>query len=368
MPSHATTTDRITPGDCLRRLAVVVRGKSFRESDKPKDRISGRSLLAIVERLCELAREGVTDPTAEQLAGVWSVRVVRRVLAFLRSEGLIEERAFRRHDSPRVERSLNWPRLVAWIEQQATLTEKDSESDVRTNHAAPAPRVSTQAGPHPRTPQRRADAVPAVPPQKQSLVPSPVRDCNRHQHTPEDQTQVMAIKAQLNTLGVYPLAVDQAAVSLETVRRLVDHYTASGLAREDGSLCYAWSPGLLFKRITDEALAFRSPTDWPQSKDEEWRKLKARAVNAARLAREETVRQMAPEIDKRARLHQLEMRFADLLKDPALIIERLLQLPDPNTFLIKRIRTNGINSDGMKLLVLSAIERHEQAQGLGAMA
>lgn len=161
------------------------------------------------------------------------------------------------------------------------------------------------------------------------------------------------------TLGVSPLAVDQAAVSSNTVKRLVDHYTASGLAREDGSLCYAWSPGLLYKRITDETLAFRPPTDWPQSKDEEWRKLKARAVNAARIAREETVRQMAPEIDKRARLHQLEMRFADLLKDPALIIERLLKLPDPSTYLIKHIRTNGINSDSMRLLALSAIERHE---------
>lgn len=362
MSHPISTPEPLTRADWLTRFESVVRGKSFRESDTPKDRISGRSLLAVVERLHEFASKGITDPTAEQLAGVWSVRVARRVLAFLRSEGLIEERAFRRNDSPRVERSLDWSRLTAWIEQQTTLTEQDRETDGHTNHAAPAPRVPTQGRSNSRTPRRRADALPAIPPQKQPVVPSLVCDGTRTQSAESTLSitpQTLELKAQLTTLGVSPLAVDQAAVSLETVRRLVEHYAASGLAREDGSLCHAWSPGLLYKRITDEALAFRSPTDWPQSKDEEWRKLKARAVNAARLAREETVRQMAPEVDKRARLHQLEMRFADLLKDPALIVERLLQLPDPSHYLIKHIRTNGINSDNMRLLALSTIERHE---------
>lgn len=169
----------------------------------------------------------------------------------------------------------------------------------------------------------------------------------------------MALKEQLIALGVSPTAIDQAAVSLETVRRLVEHYTDSQLLRADGTSCYAWSPGLLYKRITDEALAFRPPTDWPQSKDEEWRRLKAKAISEARQAREATVRQKSPEIDTRARLHQLEIRFADMLKDPAAIVERLLQIPNASAYLIKYIRANGINSDNMRRTVLATIERHE---------
>lgn len=364
MPSSSSITDQISPGECLRRLASVVKGRSFGVSEMAKDRMSGRSLLDVMNLIARRSEAtGSTDDTAEELAVMYSLRVVRRVLAYLRAEGLVIEQTFRRNHSPRVERSIDWQQLAEWIERNAIPETKERRHENQPRRPAAARpqkiRMQQEIRTHSPEPRRRADTIPSIPPQKQPVVQASVPVRTAVLQSTEHEAASVALKEQLSALGVSPTAIDQAAVSLETVRRLVEHYIDSQLLRVDGTSCYAWSPGLLFKRITDDALAFRSPGDWPPSKDEEWKRLKAKAVSEARQAREAAVRQQCPEIDKRQRLHQLEMRFADLLKDPAFIVDRLLQIPEPNSYLIKHIRTNGISSDNMRLLVLSTIERHE---------
>jgi len=319
----------------LARLAVVVRGLSFRESDGPKDRVSGAAVVAV---LCALV-EGSDQPAA-RITDRYSVRVVSRALAFLRSTGLILEESFRANGSPRVRRSIQWDQLAAWI---------DSPTEAHQRTRIPAEIAVTLPG---DLPAEEAEEPPTAPEQRTLglvIEPQTVEPGDAVQREREE------LRRDLATLGVSPEAVDKSPLPLAKQRQLVQHYQQSALTDEAGNAVYAWSPGLLFGRLVRLELATLSPTDWPLSRDDHWKRLKARAVNAARLKREadERARSESTAENPADRLHQLELRFPGQLTSVEEVIRRLRSMPQPSDILIRRVKASGLANTAVRFAVLS---------------
>ena len=337
----------------MARLAEVVRGLSFRDSDQPRDRISGASLV--------LVAAGLIEPTAApagQITDQRGLRVVQRVLAFLRAEGLICERHFREGGSPRVMRSIDWERLEAWIDQPASGYQKK-----RVPCQAAWEELTTKAREEFTTEAQRHGEEQSQEDMPEMNAPCPANETKNQESgtdTPSSSVppclrgELSSLVPELVSLGVMPDCLDSTALPLPKIRRLIDHFKASGLENALGEMEYAWGPGLLYARICSPKLAMLGPDNWPVSVNKEWKRLKAIADRQRRLAREEAERNLNRKAeDDRSSLHQLELRFPEL-RDAETVMSRLMALPDPPQFLMSRIRKAGLNSN-LKTLALMAI-------------
>ena len=323
----------------VQRLAEVVRGLSFRDDDQPRDRISGASLVVVIQ--------GLIEPTAcpaGQITEKRGLRVVQRVLAFLRAEGLVCEQHFREGGSPRVMRSIDWQRLEAWIEQPEKGYQKQRVPKViEVEWKEEEPEGPSRAEPGQTGPiQEETDFIP--PDLPCCAPPEPLR----------------AISGELVSLGVMPDCLDSTTLPLPKIRRLIDHYIGSGLENPHGETEYAWGPGLLYARICSPKLAMLGPDNWPPSVNKEWLRLKAIADRERRLAREAAEANLLRKADDdRSTLHQLELRFPGL-NDVETIMQRLAALPDPPRYLMSGIKQLGLKSF-LKVQALTAIATAEGA-------
>lgn len=320
----------------MARLAGVARGLSFRESDQPRDRISGASLVLVIGGLIE-----PTAAPAGQITDQRGLRVVQRVLAFLRAEGLICEKHFREGGSPRVMRSIDWQRLEAWIDQPASGYQKKRVPCQAAWEELTRPRAEG-LGPRAR---EEEDSVPDIAAEERE-TPS-VEDASPLDSDSGPRPSALGPRPfldELVSLGVMPDCLDSTTLPLPKIRRLIDHYRASGLENAFGETEYAWGPGLLYARICSPKLAILGPDNWPVSFNKEWKRLKAIADRERRLAREEAERNLTRKAeDDRSSLHQLELRFPDL-RDAETVMSRLMSLPDPPRFLMSGIRKMGLKS------------------------
>jgi hypothetical protein len=331
----------------LARLAVVVRGLSFRESDGPKDRVSGAAVVAV---LCALV-EGSDQPAA-RITDRYSVRVVSRALAFLRSTGLILEESFRANGSPRVRRSIQWDQLAAWIDSP---TEAHQRTRISAEIAVTLPGdLPAEDADEPTAPERMADGGWLM------AFGQQVEPAGDAAHRERE-----GLRRDLATLGVSPEAVEKSPLPLAKQRQLVQHYEQSALTDEAGNTVYAWLAGLLYQRLVRPDLATLAPTDWPPSRDDHWKRLKARAVNAARLKREAEDRARSESRSTAEnpadRLHQLELRFPGQLTSVGEVIRRLRSMPQPSDILIRRVKASGLENTAVRFAVLSEFAKSEGA-------
>jgi len=306
--------------ELLAQWITATQGMAFFPEDNPRDRTSAESLRVVLEAL----QDG-SETTADALCSL-SRRAVFRALAVLRRLGVLCEERHRVGHSPRVRRSIHWEALRDWI---ATLPPRP----VATTKAAPAPRVRRSPNQPAHRPRR---LFPALPPSGNP-----------------------ALAAELAALGCSPHCLETSTLLPDKVRQLIDFYARSALLNEAGETVYAWSAGLLYRRIGDPALAYLGAKNWPDSVNKEWRQLRARESRRREQQASATPTTPGPEVDQASRhAQQLELRFSDVLRDTGEVLRRLMEVPDQSSYLLKQVRLNGVTRS-TRYSVLLGLEQWE---------